>query len=475
MLRGFVGFKCAFGPAVLLAMGAVLAGCATYQARPLSPTRTAEAFQTRSLSDENLRTFLAEHAPNLAKPWPRPSWDLGALTLAAFHYQPAMEVARARLAVAEAAVISAGARPNPTAGFSPTYDHNAASGVSPWTLGFTLDLPIETAGKRGDRIAHAQYLANAAALNVASTAWQVRSRVRAGLLDLYAANLNETILLQQQSAQTRAVELLEARLEAGQSSLQDVQIVRVAAAQTALQLDEARKQSAQARVRLTDALGVPVGALEGVGLSFGAFEKPPSFEIPDAPRREALLNRTDLLGSLSAYEASQAALRLEVAKQYPDLHLGPGYAWNQGENKFTLSVGLTLPVFNQNQGPITEAEAQRREAGAKFIALQAQIIGQVDEAVAGYREALQKLRTAGELLATQRAWMQAMRDSFEAGESDRLELTQAEIELHTAEQARAQTAIEAQQSLGALEDAVQSSIDPAANSDPAATIIKNLN
>ena len=38
----------------------------------------------------------------------------------------------------------------------------------------------------------------------------------------------------------------------------------------------------------------------------------------------------------------EAALRLEIAKQYPDVHLNPGYQFDTGENKWALGVGLTL-------------------------------------------------------------------------------------------------------------------------------------
>jgi len=34
-------------------------------------------------------------------------------------------------------------------------------------------------------------------------------------------------------------------------------------------------------------------------------------------RRQALLNRPDLLGALAAYEATQAELQLEIARPYP--------------------------------------------------------------------------------------------------------------------------------------------------------------
>ncbi len=37
-----------------------------------------------------------------------------------------------------------------------------------------LDIPIETAGKRGYRMAEARYLSEAARLNIAQTAWEVR-------------------------------------------------------------------------------------------------------------------------------------------------------------------------------------------------------------------------------------------------------------------------------------------------------------
>ena len=44
----------------------------------------------------------------------------------------------------------------------------------------------------------------------------------------------------------------------------------------------------------------------------------------------ALLGRSDILSALADYAASQAALQLAVAKQYPDVHLTPGYSWNAG-------------------------------------------------------------------------------------------------------------------------------------------------
>ena len=93
-------------------------------------------------------------------------------------------------------------------------------------------------------------------------------------------------------------------------------------------------------------------------------------------------NRPDILASLSEYAAAQSAVQLEIAKQYPDVHLGPGYEYDQGQNKWALGLSVELPVRNRNQGPIAEAQAKREEAAARFIDLQARVIAEIDRALA---------------------------------------------------------------------------------------------
>jgi len=133
----------------------------------------------------------------------------------------------------------------------------------------------------------------------------------------------------------------------------------IALNQTLLSLREAQKQRAETRAQVADALGLPVDALNNVYISFDFLTHLPSaVDIPsEVIRRQALLNRPDILGALEEYTASQAALQLEIAGQYPDIHLGPGYEWDQGDNKWSLGFSISLPVFNRNEGPIAEAEA----------------------------------------------------------------------------------------------------------------------
>jgi outer membrane protein TolC len=436
---------------VFFAFFLLTAGCARFQPQPILPDHTAAAFGSRSLTNADLQAFLETN--HVAGPWPRRSWDIGALTLAAFYYQPALAEARAQWVSARAGRITAGERPNPTVGFTPTYDTTT---TPPWILGLTWDIPIETAGKRGKRIAEAGHLSEAARWNFVSAAWQTRSHVRAALLNLYAARETGALLTRQESAQSNVVRLLEGQFAAGGVSSYEVTQARVTLGTTRLARQDAAGQHGQARVQLAAALGLPLRALDDVPLSFAGLDRfPPDLTVPEV-RREAILNRADVCGALAEYAASQSALQLEIAKQYPDLHLGPGYELDQTDNKWSLGVTLELPVLNHNQGPVAEAKAKRAEAAAHFLTVQTAAIAEIDSALAGYNAALQKTATVAALQDDLQRQLDSVRAQAQAGEAEPLTLANAEAEYAAAAQNQLDAVVKAQTALSQLEDAVQS-------------------
>jgi outer membrane protein TolC len=433
----------------------VFAGCAHYQPHPLDPAKKAEEFESRQLGDEGLRAFLESHLGHSLTSWPPAHWNLEQLTLAAFYYQPSLDVARARWAVATAGKTTAAERPNPTLSVSPAYN-TTTTVPSPWIVTPSLDIPIETAGKRGYRIAQAQQLSEVARLNIAAVAWQVRSAVRRSLVDLDAARATEALLQEQQRIQTENLHLLELQYQAGAISAFELTQARVASDSTRLVLHDAERQSVEVRVQLARAIGVPTQALDGVEFSFDSLHEMPADVLPAAARRQALLNRADILGALAEYAASQSALQLEIAKQYPDIHLNPGYEYDQGDNKWSLGLSVTLPVLNHNQGAIAEAQARRTEAAAKFNALQAGVLWEIDLAVAGYRAALQKQEAADAMLVNTQRQEKSARAMFAAGEISKSELAGLQLQFSTTALARQDAVTKVCQAAGQLEDALQS-------------------
>ena len=433
----------------------LLAGCTHFRSQPLAPAETAARLESRSLGEPALKGFLEKNLHRELTNWPAASWDFDMLTLAAFYYHPSLDVARGRWAVAEAVKITAGGRPNPTLNVTPGYNTTTLT-PSPWIpLGF-LDIPVETAGKRGYRIAQAVGLSESARLNIASVAWQARSGVRRSLAALHAAQGAEVLLREQQGLQAENLGLLERQHEAGAVSAFEVSQAGIAADNARLGLRDAERQSAEARLQLAEAIGVPASALAGVKFSFeGWGQLAGEASVTDA-RRQALLNRSDILSGLADYAAIEAGLQLEIAKQYPDVHLQPGYQFDQGDSKWSLGITVELPVLNQNQGPIAEAKARRTEAAARFNALQAGVLFEIDRAVAGYHAALQKRADADELLARSQKQEQRSRAMFEAGEISKGDLVALRLQLSAAKMARLDGLIKSQQALAQLEDALQS-------------------
>src|SRR5260370_21886251 len=94
----------------------LLAGCAVqrYTPAPIVASTTASQFESRSLADTGLRSFEERNLGHPMSLWPPKNWDLQTLSLAALYFNPALDLARARLATAAAAVVTASARPNTT-------------------------------------------------------------------------------------------------------------------------------------------------------------------------------------------------------------------------------------------------------------------------------------------------------------------------------------------------------------------------
>ena len=206
-----------------------------------------------------------------------------------------------------------------------------------------------------------------------------------------------------------------------------------------------------------------MAGLQGFDFSWADLDSPPSAESlsPEQIQRGAVLNRLDVRRSLAQYAAAEADLQLEIAKQYPDVQIGPGYTYEEKNNFFTLGLSTTLPLFNRNQGPIAEAEARRKEAAAAFLEKQAQVIGASERALAVYIAALRELAEADQSLhRLQDAQLQTAQQAVQLGEEDRLSLTGVQIESSVIARARLEALARAQKALGELEDAVQRPLDP---------------
>jgi outer membrane protein TolC len=429
---------------ILLSGLLCLTGCYRFHEATLSPEQTLNDFYRRTLTG-------AEISPG------QQGWGLDELTRAAFYYNAELKEMRAHLREAQGSRTSAAERPNPVISAKPGFNSSTPSnaGISPWILDFAVDLPIETMGKRAARTAQADFRLESAKLKIASTAWTIRNKIRTALLELYAARQNIVILEQRQQWLQTGLEQFKGRLAAGDISAVDLQSVTMAFEIGKNELMEKQRQEREALSHLAQAAGLPVNALGNIQFDFSGFEtRPGPLPVPEA-RRMALLNRADLLAALAEYNAAQMALKEEVAKQYPDVQIGPGYSFDQSEDKWSLGVSLNLPVFNRNQGAIKSAEAKRDAAAAVFLQRQESISAEIDLAVNDYGAFAAQFRSSRKLEKQNAKLAKTTLEMVRLGEVSELESLQAALQHSRSQQELLQAKTKGLEALGRLENAMQ--------------------
>ena len=419
------------------------------------PKKNAELFESRSLSNPSLKKFIEASKQDSLKTWPPLSWDSSDLIIAAYYFNPDLDIARARWAMARGNKKSSTELPNPTLSVTPGYNTTTRS-PSPWIPNAVLDFLFETAGKRGHRIARAEFLSEAARLNIAVVAWQVRSRVQSCLLDLFAAIETDSLIRRQQQAQAERLHILELKYAAGDISAFELRQARLELKGSTIIMRNTERRKEEMRVKLAESVGVPVEALSGVEFSFDDLTQlPDSLSLSDL-RKQALLHRPDILSALAEYSACEEKLRLEIAGQYPDISLAPGYEYDQGDNKWSVGLSLTLPMFNRNRGAIAEARAKCSESAAQFNALQAGVIAEIDMAIAGYRSACRKQADIDNMLVEIQRQEKTASAIYDAGEISKSELLAVQVNQNATALNRLEALVQSRQAYNTLENAIQS-------------------
>ncbi len=452
--------------ASLLLVALALAGCAhqaAYTAKPLSPDKLVVALEARTLDDPGLRKFLTENLHQDFSPGQPVTWDFETLCWVAFYYNPTLDVARAQWESARAAQISAGARPNPTLTLTPGFSSNPG-GASPWIPAVGLDFGLDPAGQRDRRTEVARLTAEAARQAVFAAAWQVHADLRRAINDFTFADTRTTALRAQLELSQQILALLEQRRAAGAASAGDVSAAQLALIRAESAASDAQSQLGPARQRVAQLLGVPVTAITGVELHLMTrMNGPYAPELLAAVRRRALQSRADVLGALARYAVAESSVALEVERRSSGLHLGPGYQWDQGQNKWTVAFAFELPLFNRNEGPLAEAEAHRHEAAAQLAIVQAQVLGEIDGAVAAVESAQAQADGLRPLQAMLNNQLKQVEARVRAGGADQLELKNAQLEAAMGTQDCIEANLHYLQACGPLEDALQQM--PIANLD----------
>ncbi len=158
-----------------------------------------------------------------------------------------------------------------------------------------------------------------------------------------------------------------------------------------------------------DAESASADLAELLGLSSKAIADRRVSSLPSLPNQlgsldalEAALiqNNTALSALRMAFWESDAELRLELSKQYPDLNLGFGFEQEPGEKTqtFEIGIGLELPFFDRNQQGIAHAVAARKTAKVAYEAKLAGLLSRLEVGLKRYVLYHRRVKVLSELL-----------------------------------------------------------------------------
>ena len=451
MSRGYL--KCVPGLAAAIA----LAACSSlsYSPRPVDPDATVAEFLARSADVAGLKQFAAANGYT-AQNWPPQQWTLKELTLVALYFHADIRTAQARADVARAELGSAAQMQSWSGRLKPEYHSRTLPDTNgPWTLGLELEIPLVAQSKRAARAERSAFLADAADLDIANAAWTVRARVRDHYLDLQESRDALASLDAQLDARKNMVGLVNRRVDAGMLSSRELGAERVAYSQLELLRSQEMARQQRALGELAAALGLPLDVVERMKLRFDADAQPKVDMEAGALRRLTLRNRLDVHRKLLEFGAADAEVKSAVAAQNPDITIGPGYTWDQGDNIWSLAIGISLPQVALTRASIREAQARRELAAEQFAATQTDAISLVERAAAQYRLARGRMAGAEHQLQMQREQEARVSRQFDAGAADRMQFVTAHIDMLAAETIFQAAIVELHHAIAHLEDAVQ--------------------
>ncbi len=336
---------------------------------------------------------------------------------------------RYNVSVAQAAVVTAGLRPNPVVTLSvmrpdaPLVD----AGLGMNDGGVRTDYVIERGGKRERRVEQASLARSVAELQLLDTTRRLVLDVETAFADVQLAKLDLALAQENLSTFNNVVTINAERVRTGDLAQVELSRSRLAALQFE---NDVQQQSVRLDIARSH-LALLLGRQSSNPLDVtGDLRRDTTMFDRTALQAQALEQRPDLRAARSDQARSTADLRLQLANAKIDFTVSGEYHRQQGGgltgNAYGLFFSAPLPIFNRNQGEVARAQTQQAQLDARTRALESGITADLDAAFAQYASARQIVeRIERDMLAQAREVRTTMEYSYRRGEASLVELLDA--------------------------------------------------
>ncbi len=337
---------------------------------------------------------------------------------------------RQRLNIAQAGLITARQRPNPT--LEAEYGNpRFLGGEAESDLSIGISQEFEFFGKRSKRIAVAELEIAQTQAELSALERQFGNEIRQSYAKAIASARRLETLEKLVAVDEELLRITDARLKEGDVAPLDLNLVRVEAERLRVQVIDTRSEIETELLSLRALVGLDVN--EDLRLT-PMSERPPRLDLPLSQLTEiALRERSDLRAAKLAEEVGAARINLANAQAKPNIagsvkfsrsngiidlpeRIGGGFIVDKSR-ELTFGVAIDLPVFNRNKGAIAEAVSGRVIAQRQREFLEATVKKDVAVAYRKYRAASEKLVIfATQILPRAEANLTTIRAAYSLGE-----------------------------------------------------------
>ena len=303
---------------------------------------------------------------------------------------PSLLSAQAHVTATKQSEITAGLRANPNLNLTGTDVSLPADSNNPYFYSAQVSRLFERGQKRRWRLDIARSTTDVTRSQYADQERQALLAVKTAFTQMLAAKSAFNLAKQNLDDYRKTVDLSRERLRVGDISATDFKRLDLQLAQFESDYDNAHTNLVQASDQLQTLLGYD---RPRAGFDIAGSLDPPEITATLADtEQKALQARPDYLAAQQSVRVADANVKLASANGTTDPTLAGEYDRAGTENSAGFQIGIPLRIFDRNQGEKARTKYEAQSSRFAETAARNQVVSDVDQAWAGYEDALSLAR-----------------------------------------------------------------------------------
>lgn len=349
------------------AIALLVSACQTYEPKPIAELQVLRELQAMRVEDVKPSSPAGSEGFQAGD-----GISADEAVAIALHLNPDLRGFRREREIADGELVAAGLLPNPELQVTYMFLETFTKGIISSGFDVAFNWAPPRPGELGAKEARAQARIDEVRTEVAGAEWRLAAQVRQAHLGAWAAEERLRLFQAAVDLRKRVRDLIKAKAALGDANRLDVNLIEIEYGDTLRERVAVENERERTRLELNRLLGLPPLAplqLQAAGdpLAYRAFKLEPA-----ALELVMVEHRPGLRAALHEYEQAEHLLDLAYIQRWPWLRFGPAFTRDELagkiQNRWGVSLGIDLPIANQNQGEIAIREAAREKLRQTFVA-----------------------------------------------------------------------------------------------------------